>query len=92
MSLLSAILQAPSSLKKEYFLRFMKSYKISIIFVIWQNIRTLSPFLFFYLSILSNYLNLEESAIKFPKLITSILVNDGYLYKRPLKLSLNMSV
>ena len=64
---------------------FMKSSRMSIILVIWQKINTLSPFFFFYLRILSSSLSLDESAIKFPKLITSILVNEGYYEIKPLK-------
>lgn len=83
ISLLSAMLQAPSSLKNEYFLMFMKSSKMSIILVIWQKINTLSLFLLFSFKILSSSLSLEESDIKVPKLITSIQVFDYWLRRIP---------
>lgn len=70
MSLLSAMLEAPSSLKNVYFLRFMKSSRMSIIFVIWQKISTLSLFFFFSFNMRSNSLSFEESPIRLPKLTT----------------------
>ena len=40
----------------------------TLLFVIWQNIKTLSPWSLFYLNIRSNCDNFAESAIKLPKL------------------------
>lgn len=70
MSLLSAMFEAPSSLKNVYFLRFIKSSRMSIILVIWQKIKTLSPFFFFSFKMRSSSRNLEESAIRLPKSMT----------------------
>ena len=77
ISLRSERLQAPSSLKNEYFLKFIKSSRISNILVIWQKMRTLSPpFFFFSFKIISSWANFEESAIRLPKSTNYIFVRD----------------